>query len=211
MKIARFFAVIFAVLGIVLMLGTAIVCFASTDAKVKLTKTPEGAVLCAERLAGALDAGDLEAAGELLYGSPDLGAEGIPSDAVEAMLWDAYLEGFSCNLEGKLYLKDSEFAWDGTVTSMDLAALTEAIQLRAKELLEEKVKAATDMAELYDAENNFREDLIEQVILTAVQESLAGKPETVTRSFTLKLINRDGQWWAVPDQQLLSALKISAA
>ena len=211
MKIAKFFAVIFAVLGIVLMLGTAIVCFASRDAKVKLSKTPEGAVLCAERLAEALDAGDLEAAGALLYGSPDLGVEGIPSDAVEAMLWDAYLGGFSCDLEGKLYLKDSEFAWDGTVTSMDMAALTEAIQLRAKELLEEKVKTATDMAELYDADNNFREDLIEQVILTAVQESLAGEPETVTRSFTLKLINRDGQWWAVPDQQLLSALKISAA
>jgi len=211
MKIARVFAVLFAVLGIVLMLGTAILCFASRDAKVKLTKAPEGAVQCAEQLAQALDAGDLAAAGALLYGSPDLGAEGVPAGAVEALLWDTCVEGISCNLEGKLYLKDSEFAWDGTIATVDAAALTEAIQLRAKQLLENKVSTATDMAELYDAENNFREDLIEQVILTAVQETLAGEPATVTRSFTLKLINRDGRWWAVPDQQLLSALKLGAA
>lgn len=211
MKIARFFAVIFAVLGIVLMLGTAIVCFASTDATVKLRKTPEGAVQCAQQLALALDSGDLAAAGALLYGSPDLGAEGVPNDPVDALLWDTFLEGFSCNLDGKLYLKDAEFAWDGTITTVDMGALTGAIQLRAKELLEEKVKTATDMAELYDAENNFREDLIEQVLRDAVQEILAKNPETITRSFTMKLISRDGQWWAVPDQQLLSALNIDAA
>lgn len=211
MKIARFFAVIFAVLGIVLMLGTAILCFASTDATVKLTETPSGAVACSEQLAAALDCGDLMTAGSLLYGSPSLGAEGVSADGVNAMLWSAYLDTMSCELTGKLQLQDAEFARSGTITTLNMEALTAAVQLRAKELLEKTVKEATDMTALYDAENNFRQELIDQVVRDAVQEVLAKDPETTTREFTVKLISRDGQWWAVPDQQLLAALSISAA
>jgi len=208
MKIARFFALIFGVLGVVLMLGTALVCFASTDATVKLVKTPTAALECSETLAAAIDSGDLAAAGAVLYGSPDLGAGGGPSDEVSAMLWDAYLEGISCQLTSKLYLKDAAFARDLSVSTLDIASVTASVQVRAKALLEAKVAAATDMDELYDSENNFREDLIAQVLRQATEQALEQEASYITREATVKLIFQDGTWWAVPDQALLTALSV---
>lgn len=206
MKIARFFALIFAVLGVVLMLGTAVVSFASMDAPAKLIETPTGAVECSEALASAIDSGDLTAVGAVLYGSPDLGAEGSSTDALSAMLWEAYLDSISCQLTSKLYLKDSAFARDLTVTTLDVSTVTASVQGRAKTLLEAKVAAATDMDELYDSENNFREDLIEEVLRQAVKQALEQETSRITRKATVKLIFRDGKWWAVPDQALLTAL-----
>ncbi len=206
MKIARFFAAIFAVLGVVLMLGTAVVCFASKDAAVKLTETPKAAVECSEALARALEEGDLTAAGKRIYGQPDLGAQGVPADPMSALLWDAYLKAFSCEFRGKLYLEGELFARDMTVTALDVSAVTQSVQLRAKTLLEEKVKSATDMDALYDANNNFRADLIEQVLQQAVTDAIAQDARYVTTDVTVKLICQDGQWWAIPDQTLQQAL-----
>lgn len=211
MKIARFFAVIFAVLGVVLMLGTAVVCFASRNASVKLVETPDGAVECSEKLVQAINDGDYAAIGAALYGQPDLGAEGVPGEETSALIWEAFRDSLSCEFTSKLYLKDSSFARDAAVTVLDVASVTEKIQPRAKALLEAKVAAATDMAELYDGENNFREDLVAEAMKTAVEQALSQDAAYVTQTVTIKLVCEDGTWWAVPDQALLTAISGNAA
>ena len=206
MKIARFFAVIFAVLGVVLMLGTAVFCFTSLGANVKILETPTGAVECADQLIRAIDAGDLESAAGLLYGQPELGTEGVPGDSVSALLWAAFREEMACEAAGKLRLEGSDFARSATVTVLDVQSLTLSVQTRAKALLEKKVAQATDMSELYDAQNNFRQDLIDQVMLEALNQAMAQDTGYLTYDVTFRLICQDGQWWALPDQKFLTAL-----
>ena len=148
MKIARFFAVIFAVLGVVLMLGTAVICFVAKDAGAKILETPDAAIQCADSLIEALDAGDLAAAADLMYGQPDFGVENTPSDSVSAVLWEKYQADMSCVSVSKLHLSGSDFVRDITLAVLDVSSITGSVQARAKVLLEQKVAAATDMNQL---------------------------------------------------------------
>lgn len=206
MKIARFFAVIFGLIGIVLLIGSVGFCLISLDAPVRMTEVPSGAAACSENLEAAIESGDFAAAGELLYGQPDLGAEGIPEDVEGALIWDAFVRSLSCEFQGACYATESGIARDAVITAMDIPTVTQKLPQRAHALLTQRVENAADMAELYDENNNFREDLVSEVLTQAVMQALAEDAETVTREVTLKLIHRDGQWWVVPDQALLTAI-----
>ena len=211
MKIARFFAAIFAVIGMLLMVGTAGLCFAGVNANVRVLETPKEAIACADALVRALDEGDLSAAAQLMYGQPDLGVKEEPSDPVSERLWEKYREEMACASANKLYLKGSDFMRDVTITVLDVSSITGSVPARAKVLLEQQVAAATDMNQLYDAENNFRTELVDQVMQQALEQAIREDGRTVTVTGSVKVINRDGQWWAVPDQALLNALNANAA
>ena len=206
MKIARFFAVIFAIFGVVLMLVTLILCFGSLNASHKVLETPDAAIACADQLVQKIDAGDLTGAAQLMYGQPDLGTEEVPTDAVSALLWEAYREEMTCVPSSKLHLDGNAFVRTVTVTVLDVSSITGSVQARAKVLLEQQVAAATDMAQLYDAENNFRKELVDQVMQQALEQAMQSDSKYLTMEGSFQVIHRDGQWWAVPDQALLNAL-----
>lgn len=206
MKVARFFAVIFGALGTVLMLGTTVLCLTSLDKSVELTEVPAAAQACAEELRDAVEAADFEAAAKVMYGQPDLGVDHTPEDARSAKVWSAFTDSLSCEFTGACYATESGIARDARVTALDIPSVTGNLNSRAHALLTERVNAATEMEELYDEENNFREDLVEQVLDEALDQALLEDAQTVTRDVTLNLIHRDGQWWVVPDQALLQAL-----
>ena len=206
MKIARFFAVIFALFGVVLMLGSVILCFGSLNASPKVLETPDAAIACADQLVQKIDAGDLTGASQLMYGQPDLGTEEVPTDAVSALLWETYREEMTCVTSSKLHLDGNAFVRNVTVTVLDVSSITGSVQARAKVLLEQQVAAATDMAQLYDAENNFRKELVDQVMQQALEQAMQSDSKYLTMEGSFQVIHRDGQWWAVPDQALLNAL-----
>ena len=47
---------------------------------------------------------------------------------------------------------------------------------------------------------------MDRVLLEAVQSALREDVSYITRDVTVKLICRDGQWWVVPDQELLNTV-----
>lgn len=206
MKIARFFAVIFGLIGMVLLIGSVGLCLMSLDAPVRMTETPAEAVACSEELLEAIENGDFTAAGNLLYGKPDLGVDRMPEDVESVLIWDAFIRSISCEFKGSCYATDTGIARDASITAMDIPSVTEKLNVRAHTLLTQRVENAVDMAELYDEENNFREELVAEVLNEAVVQALAEDAKTVTWDVTLNLICRDGQWWVVPDQALLTAL-----
>lgn len=206
MKIARFFACIFGLLGTVLMVGSIGLCLMSLDAPVELKEVPAGAVECAETLMDAINAGDYVAASQVMYGQPDLGVDRKPAEEAGVMIWDAFIGSISYEFKGGCYATDSGIARDATITAMDIPSVTAALSQHAHALLTARVESAEDMAELYDEENNFREDLVADVLREAVVRALAENAELVTRDVTLNLICREGQWWVVPDQALLQAI-----
>lgn len=206
MKAARFFAVIFGLIGTVLMVGAIGLCLLSLDAPVRMAETPEAAAARSEELMEAIGQGDFAAAGNVLYGQPDLGVERLPDEESAMMVWTAFTGSFSCEFKGDCYATDSGIARDAAITALDIPSVTASLSRRAHALLTARVESATDMAELYDEENNFREDLVEEVLTQALVQALAEDAELVTRDVTLNLICRDGQWWVVPDEALLTAL-----
>lgn len=206
MKLARSFAMIFAVVGIVLMLGTTAVCLLSLDATVEMVGTPKEAIARSEEMMEALAQGDFSAAADVMYGQPDLGADQGPEDALSALVWDAFVDSISYEFVGVCYAEDSGIYRDAAITALDIPAVTENLQTRVHAVLTARMEAAEDMAELYDENGAFRGELTEQVLSQAVEQAIEEDGVLVTRDVTLKLIHRDGQWWVVPDQALLQAI-----
>lgn len=205
MKAARLFAVMLGIVGLALMLGTVGLCLTSLDAPVKLQEVPREAVACAEELRQALDEGNLTAVEEKLYGQPSLGVEEALTEEAAAV-WELFRTGISCELTSDLYVSGSALAVDAVVTVPEIASITDTLQDHALTLMNQRIASATEMSELYDEGNNFRVELIEEVMAQAVETAFKEPPEMLTYETTWLLVFREGQWWAVPDQALMKAL-----
>lgn len=206
MKIAKFFAGIFGSLGTLLLVGSIGLCLFSLNAPVRMTETPEDAVECSEQLAQAIAQKDYAAVEGCIYGQPDLGMEETIEDTMVFEVWNIFENNLTFSWQGECYLKDTVICRDAAVTYLEVASVTEALPTRAHALLTQRVEAATDMAELYDDGGEFREDLMTQVLYEALDQACTEDARFVTKTVTVELVHRDGQWWAVPDGTLLTAL-----
>lgn len=210
MKIAKGFAWIFAGLGTLLLLGSVILCLFSLNARPRVTEFPEGAVQCSEMLSDALTDRDYAALESCIYGQPKLGLAGEPEDALSAMVWELAQLNLQLKWQGDCYVKDSAFCRDAAVTYMDVSSMLENLPARAHALLTQRVEAATDMEQLYDGSGEFRQELLDEVMKAALTQCCMEDVKNVTVNVTVELVCRDGQWWAVPDRQLLTALSCGA-
>ena len=206
MKIAKFFAGIFGSLGTVLLVGSIGLCLFSLNAPVRMDQIPAGAVECADTLADAVAQKDFEALEACIYGQPELGLTGEPEDALAGMVWELMGQNLEFSWNGECYLKDASLCRDATVRYLDAASVTEKLPARAHALLTHRVEEATDMVQLYDDGGEFRQDLVEQVLQEAMDQACREDAEIVTADVTVELVHRDGQWWAVPGEALLTAL-----
>ena len=206
MKIARFFAVIFAVIGMVLLIGSMGFFLLNRNAEVRVLELPREAVAVSEDFAKALEGGDLEAAAQLMYGQPDLGVQGTSENPETALLWEAFCGSIQLELSENWAVEQGSLVRSGSITHLDISTIVGKFPERAKSLLDQKIASAQSLAEIYDEQNNFRKELVEQILQEALQQTLAQEGETVTREVTIKLVNRDGRWWVVPHQNLLQIL-----
>ena len=206
MKIARCFAVIFACIGMVLLVGSMAFLLLNRNAEVKIRELPQGAVTCADAFAQALNDGNLEAAAQMIYGQPDLGVAGMPERKETAAVWNAFVESIAFEYTDQWQVADQGLSGKATITTMDVNDVMMKMPEYVKTLLNEEIHAAEDVTELSDDSGQFREDLVAEVLQQAVQRILSQDTVCVTREVTLKFVNRDGAWWVVPDQALLHAL-----
>ena len=205
MKIAKFVGVLFGLVGTVLMVGAIAVCLMNLDAPVKIVEYPQAAMERSEEMMEAVVQGNYAAAAKVMYGQPKLGADRAAEEEVGQLVWDAFVDSIAYEFEGECYATDSGIARKATVTTLDISSVTENLRERSQALLSARVEAATDVTELYNGEE-FREDVVMEVLKEAVRQALQEDAKTVSRDVTMNLIYRDGQWWVVPDQALLKAI-----
>ena len=205
MKIARIFSAVCGVLGTAVMVFSVILCLCSLDAEPKLKELPEGAVACAQELQQAVAKADFEAISRCLYGHPNLGAEEKMTDAAGKALWEAFEDSLSLTYEGSCYATNSGIGCNAVVTSLDVAAVAQSLSGHAHALMTQRVAQAEEMEELYDENNDFRTDLVEEVLQQAMGKALENG-ETVKRNVALTLVCENGQWYAVADEAFLQAI-----
>lgn len=206
MKIAKFFAVVFGILGGLVMAGSIGLCLVSLNAPVRMEEVPDGAVRCAEEFAQAISQKEFGALEDCLYGQPELGMEGTLAEPMTAKAWELFENSLAFAWQGECYMDGAVLCRDGQVTYLEAASLTDDLPNRAHALLSRKVEEASDMAQLYDDSGEFREDLMDQVLAEALEQACAEDAKTVTAAVTVQFVFTDGRWWAVPDAALLSAL-----
>lgn len=206
MKIARFFAYIFACIGSVLLLGSLGFFLLNRNASVRVRELPQEAVAVSEAFSQALNTGDLEAAARLIYGQPDLGVSEVPEDRDAALVWETFLNNIVFEYSGTCYPEQASLARKGSITTLDMTAVLGKLPERTQSLLDRKIASARELSEIYDENNDFREELVSEILQEALRECLNQDARPVTREVTIKLVKRDGRWWVVPHQNLLQIL-----
>jgi len=206
MKIARFFAVIFACIGLLLLIGSMGFLLWNRNAPTRVLELPQEAVAVSDSFVQALNEGDLEAAAQLMYGQPDLGVSNAPQSPESKLLWDTFCGSITVELAGNWEVEQGSFVRTGHITTLDVSTVLGRLPERTQVLMDQRIAAAENLSEIYDEQNEFRKDLVEKVLQEALQQALAQDGKPVPRELTLKLVNRDGRWWVVPHQNLLQTL-----
>ena len=199
-------SVILFALGLCISAGTIRLCMDYHDQLPILLEQPEE---ISSRIVSMMDAvceGDYDLAAESMLGKPDFGVDRQAESEIGQLLWDAYLDSISYELIGDCHVTDTGIAQDISITYLDLSSVTASLEQRAKADLEALIQEADDVSEIYDENNEYREEIVmailHDVTLNALQED--GKAETVR--ITVNMVFEDGMWWIVPQKELLEAI-----
>jgi len=212
MKIAvRCFAVLLALVALAV---AGIGIYAALHFQGQLPMLLQSSPIARQRADAMLDAvsrGDYGAAGGMILGNPNLGVENPSKEPLGQMLWETYQQNLTFTPVGECYPTESGVAFDYRVKRLDWESVMEPLRQRAQKLLEERVAAATNMEDVYDENNEYREDFVKETLRMAMEASIDEEAAYTETVFTVNLIYRDGKWWIVSDDALLSAISGSLA
>lgn len=206
MKISKFFSAVFGILGFCAIAAGILLALGNRDAKPVLLASPEAARTQIIQTMDALCQGDYETAGGNMYGTPDLGMDREAAEPVGALVWDAFVQSFSYELSGDAYATDAGLAQNVVIRGLDISSVTATLGERSQALLKARVEAAGDPSEVYDENNDFREELVMYVLYEAAEQALEEDATEKTWEVTVNLVYENGQWWIQPEAALLEAI-----
>lgn len=176
------------------------------DAKPMLLTPPDVARSKVIMLMNAVAEGNYEEASKTIYGTPDLGVDREAGDEVGVMIWDAFEGSVSYELRGDCYTTDQGLAQDVTLTCLDVSSVTANLKERSQKMMAQRVTEAEDVSDIYDENNNYREDFVMEVLHDAVRVALKEDAREMTVNLTVRLSYQDGNWWVVADEALYNAI-----
>ena len=176
-----------------------------------LVEVPDAALEQVEAMMDAVCEGDYEEAARHLYGCPDLGLDREPADPVGLLIWNAFADSLSYELAGECFATDAGLSQKVVFRSLEFESITEKLGERAQTLLAQRVEEAEDTTQIYDENNEYREDFVMEVLRDAAEDAIAEDARYQEQEITLNLTYRDGQWWIMPEQALISAISGNVA
>ena len=200
MKLSKIVSALFAFLGMVLLAGGIFLSFANRNAGAPGRAVPQEAKDCATAFLTALNGHDLESARTYLYGNPDLGLSQTSEDPQTAKVWEAFRSSFAVSDIAPFQVSQSEIRLDFTLTTLELKALVNLPSL-ARIILDGK----EDQDSLYDENGTLKPQEKTAIMEEALEKTLA-EAESVNRTCTISLVEAEGRWWVLPNENLLSAL-----
>lgn len=171
-----------------------------------ILREPEGARQCAEGFRNAVNDGNLAEAAAYLSDSSALGEVPANADTVATLVWDTYRTQLQAQLVGTLYTTPEGLCVDMELTAVSVDDVAAEIGSRAVVRMQERVAAASDMAELYGDDGQYRPELVGEVLQQAALETLMGELPTATAGISLHLTQSGESWKIIPDQALIDAL-----
>lgn len=206
MKMKKFLSGLFGLLGLCAAAAGIYLAFSNLNADPVLVTQPEAAREQVVTVLDAVCAGGYAAAGQEMYGTPDLGVDREAADEVGVLIWDAFVDSLSYELKGECYAVDDGVAQKVAISCLKIDSVTATLRERSQALLEQRVAEAEDTSELYDGTGEYREDLVMDVLRQAARQALAEDAVYETVQVQVNLVYKNGQWWVVPDTALLNVI-----
>lgn len=204
--IAKIIGIVFILAGIAAAGFTVEVTRNNLDSIPVLLAPVEDAEAQAQALMDAVAKGDYAAAEKLILGNPKLGVDRDPADTVGVMIWEAFVESYSYEMVGGSFATDSGIAQNVKVSYLDIDSVTKNLRERSQTLLEARVAEAEDVDEIYDENNDYKEEFVMEVLKDAVTDALKEDAVMTGVEFTMNLVYRDGSWVVVSDSALMAAI-----
>ena len=206
MKVSKFFAGLFAMIGICVAVSALWLSVYARDAAPAIVETPEAALEQVENMMEAFCSGDYVAAEGYMYGNPDMGMDREAADSVGVQIWAAFESSMTYELVGECYATDSGLTQKIQVTTLDIGAVTDYLEAHARDNIEAQAKAAEHYDDVFDENDEYREEFIRRVLDETTQAALKQTDATVTTEVTLNLVWSEGKWWIVSNETLLRAI-----
>ena len=205
MKTTKKLSLLFGLLGILLMLGTVALSFASVDAPARLLTTSKDVKQRTEAYMDALCRQDLETVGSLMHGQPRFFSEGEGESELAAYLWDAYTDSLSYVFTGDCYASGTSICRDVEVTMLDISGIMMELKERSQKLLEEHA-ALSDGDLVFEEDGQYREAFAMQVLYDGAVSILEKADRFKTVSLTLELVCQEGQWYIQSNPDVMNIL-----
>lgn len=207
MKAVRYlFSFLLAAVGVAAAAAAIYLSMEYVNAKPMLLTPPDVARSKVIMLMNAVSEGDYEEASQCIYGTPDLGVDREAADEVGVLIWEAFEGSITFELLGECYTTDQGLAQDVSITCLDVTSVTVNLKERAQTMLEQRVAEAMDVSEIYDENNEYREDFVMAVLRDAVVDAIEEDARDMTVELTVNLSYQDGKWWVLADEALLDAI-----
>ena len=206
MKIRNIISAVFAAVAICAAAAGVYLSFSSLDAEPVLLSPPEEAEQRVVEFMDAVCAADYEQVSQYLSGSPSLGLDREAADEVGVLLWDAYTDSLTYSLVGECHATDDGLAQKVTLTGLDITSVPAVLKERSQVMLEQRVAEAEDADEVYDENNEYREDFVMQVLYDAAVQALEKDAQEMTVELTVNLVYQNEEWMVVVDSELLDAI-----
>lgn len=206
MKLRNLFSFLLAVIGIAIASAAVCLSLQYKDAMPVLLTPPDVARSKVIMLMNAVSDGNYEEASQSIYGTPSLGVDREAADEVGVLIWDAFSSSVSYELVGECYTTEQGLAQNIAVTCLDVTSVTENLRQRSQTMLEQRVEEAKDVSEIYDENNEYREDFVMGVLYDAAVDALEEDARKMTMELTVNLSYQDGKWWVIADEALLNAI-----
>ncbi len=198
-------AVIFLLMAAGLCVLAVLLFFRAETAPVPALEIADGAGTVLEDFFACLRENDLE-------GAAALTAAGIvpvptPGESRSALLWEAQQACWQFEVSPGFEDAGPDLGKNARVTAPDLSLTRERILALVQSRLEQALDAAELKSEVYDAQGNYREELVFSCLEEALKEVVADlTPYCRTRELTVKLVYIDGRWRVKADGELIAAL-----
>ena len=171
-----------------------------------LLAKPEAATAQLTQMMDSVCTGDFAAASSYMLGTPSLGADSAPEDSLSQMLWDAWKHSMTYELIGDCHTTDSGLAQDIAVTYLDIDSVTAGLREDSEALMAQRVAEAEDVSEIYDANNEYRQDFVMDILCDTAEKALQEKAQYSTVTVTVNMTFQEGQWWVLAEEPLLHAI-----
>ena len=206
MKISKFFSGVFGLIGICVCISALWLSFYAMEAAPTIIETPGSAIEQVESMMDSFCAGDYTGASGYIYGNPNLGVDREASEEIGVLIWEAFEDSMTWELTGECYATDSGLTQNIRVTTLDINAVTDYLEANARTRIEELAQNTEDYDSIFDENDEYRSEYIQQMLLETTREALETTDATITTEVTLNLVWSDGQWWVVSSEALLKAV-----
>ena len=199
-------AILWGIAGLVLSLCVLIAAVYGMNSSPAMLADPASVTATAEQALECVRSGNFEELETLLSGNTQLGDAPSGEDTAESLIWQAFLESVEYEIAEEVTTSANGVCVNVHIRCLDIAQLSDTLQETVPELIRKIVTETEDKSKIYDAERNYQDTFLAEVLLTATKQILTKQLPTTELDMVLNLVPSADGWQVAPTEELLQFL-----